>query len=252
MPIIRSRALWGARPPKAPLTPWPGGQPSGSTVHYEGAGGHTDHALCDAEVRSIQAYHMNGEYSDIAYNWLVCQHGVIYEGRPVHQFESAAQRAGNRVHIAICFIGGPLTPFTPAAKASVNYLLLAGHPVIGHRDEPSCSTSCPGDTVETWIHQGHPGGTPAPTPAPAPRPLPLPPGGIHHPVLAIGSHGPAVLELQVKLHHVTGKPSGLDGAFGPLTQQAVRDFQAFFHLGVDGIAGPKTWGMLDYCNALKH
>jgi hypothetical protein len=251
-PQIVSRPIWGAHAPTGPLTPWPAGQPTGTTVHYEGAGGHADHSLCAAEVLSIQNFHQHSGYVDIAYNWLVCQHGVIYEGRPAFRFESAAQRAGNPLHVAICYIGGPLTPFTDAGKAAINGVILQGHPVIGHRDEPSCSTFCPDDTIEAWIHAGHPGAGPVPAPVPAPPRLPLPPEGIHHPVLYIGRRGPAVLELQEHLNTVSHSGLVTDGDFGPRTKGAVENFQRYFHLGVDGIAGPKTWGMLDYCYALKH
>lgn len=249
---IVSRAGWGAAAPTAHLTPWPLHQPSGYTVHWEGAGGHSDHAHCALEVKMIQLYHQTHGYSDIAYNWIICLHGVIFEGRPVQQFESAAQRAGNSTHIAVCFMWGPGWHLTPQAQTALVSLVEARIlPVLGHRDEPSCSTSCPGAEGEDLVHR-IPSLLHGPYPPPLPpTPTPLPPDGHHHPVLAQGSVGPAVGELQRKLKGVTGKPSSVDGRFGPLTAQAVRDFQAFFHLGVDGIAGPKTWGMLDYCAAVK-
>jgi len=248
-PTIVSRAQWGARPATHPLTPWPSGQPTGTDEHWEGAGGHADHSQCAAEVRSIQAFHFAKGYWDIAYNWLVCQHGVIFEGRPAHLYESAAQKQGNSTHIATCYIGGPLTPFTEAAKRAMAYLN-RGH-VQGHRDE--VQTSCPGDVIEAWIHAGCPTtGAPSSSPVPPEPPLPLPSSGIHHPTLAQGSVGPAVMELQQKLNGVSGAGLTTDGNFGPRTKAAVESFQSFFHLGVDGIAGPQTWGLLDYCAALKH
>ena len=59
------------------------------------------------------------------------------------------------------------------------------------------------------------------------------------------------MELQRKLNGVSGAGLVVDGDFGPRTEQAVRNFQAFFQLGVDGIVGPKTWGMVDYCAAIR-
>jgi peptidoglycan hydrolase-like protein with peptidoglycan-binding domain len=36
-------------------------------------------------------------------------------------------------------------------------------------------------------------------------------------------------------------PIAVDGDFGPLTEQAVRDFQASEDIDSDGIVGPITW-----------
>lgn len=257
------RDQWGALPPKANLSPWPGGQPTGDTGHYEGAGGQPDHANCPVEVRSIQRYHQNGVYIDIAYNDVVCQHGVIFQGRDWQHFQSAAQKGGNPLHRSICYLGGPLTPFSAAAQGAVAWWHSTGPgsvqgTFIGHRDEPTCATSCPGDpndpnTVEHWLVSGawHSAPVPSPGPQPPPAPLPMPPQGISHPMLRNGSHGPAVMELQRKLVGVTGATIAVDGAFGPKTEQAVRNFQAFFKLGNDGIVGPKTWGLLDFFAALR-
>lgn len=41
-------------------------------------------------------------------------------------------------------------------------------------------------------------------------------------------------------------PTGVDGQFGPYTQGAVRAFQRAMGISVDGIAGPQTYGALNY------
>lgn len=53
-----------------------------------------------------------------------------------------------------------------------------------------------------------------------------------------GSRGDAVATLQRKLHLIA------DGIFGPITDEAVREFQKSHALKVDGIVGPKTWAVL--------
>ena len=64
------------------------------------------------------------------------------------------------------------------------------------------------------------------------------------PELSRGDLGPKVAELQ-RLLQAAGVPTGpVDGEFGPMTQAAVRRFQAARGLEVDGIVGPKTWAAL--------
>ena len=53
-----------------------------------------------------------------------------------------------------------------------------------------------------------------------------------------GSRGDTVAILQRKLNLIA------DGIFGPITDEAVRDFQKSHGLAADGIVGPKTWAAL--------
>lgn len=53
-----------------------------------------------------------------------------------------------------------------------------------------------------------------------------------------GSRGSDVKALQLKLNLMP------DGIFGPLTEEAVREFQRANRLTVDGIVGPATWDKL--------
>jgi hypothetical protein len=52
-----------------------------------------------------------------------------------------------------------------------------------------------------------------------------------------------VRELQRRLHKL-GLPVGVDGFFGRETEAALMRFQSEHGLDSDGIAGPRTWGML--------
>lgn len=254
-PSVLNRAQWGAAAPQGNLTPWPDHQPSGHTLHWEGAGGNSDHGQCAGEVRSIQRYHFSTGYSDIAYNWIVCVHGVIFEGRPVGHAQSAAQRSGNPLRVAICYMAGPRFTFSPAAQAAFHWLITVWDPAgsrgkaIGHRDEPSCSTSCPGPEIEGDVSKLATAVSPHPVPSPPPPPLPR--TGVSHPTLSVGRVGPAIGELQRKLNGVTGTHLAVDGSFGVNTRAALENFQRYFHLAVDGVAGPNTWGLLDYLAAVK-
>lgn len=74
-----------------------------------------------------------------------------------------------------------------------------------------------------------------------------------------GSTGSLVVTLQRDLnydysHKVFGNtpynfspPLATDGQFGPLTENAVKDFQTKKGLSVDGIVGPHTWHALGAC-----
>ncbi|SES20203.1 peptidoglycan-binding protein [Salipaludibacillus aurantiacus] len=65
-------------------------------------------------------------------------------------------------------------------------------------------------------------------------------------VLRRGARGAQVRELQSALADRGFKTSSqVDGVYGPLTQQAVRDFQRSAGISVDGIAGPQTYGALN-------
>lgn len=58
-----------------------------------------------------------------------------------------------------------------------------------------------------------------------------------------GDSGPAVQALQVQLV-AQGSSISSDGAFGPATASAVRNFQSSAGLAVDGVVGPATWTAL--------
>tara|TARA_B100000963_G_scaffold110861_1_gene96478 strand:+ start:1782 stop:2693 length:912 start_codon:yes stop_codon:yes gene_type:complete len=64
-------------------------------------------------------------------------------------------------------------------------------------------------------------------------------------LLAKGSKGSKVKELQIKLNKVLGLALVHDGDFGNATDKAVRQFQAQYGLKVDGIVGNYTWAAID-------
>lgn len=63
-------------------------------------------------------------------------------------------------------------------------------------------------------------------------------------ILGIGNSGSDVRYLQENLNKA-GYNLSVDGIFGPLTLNAVKDFQKTSGLAVDGLAGPKTFAALN-------
>lgn len=74
-----------------------------------------------------------------------------------------------------------------------------------------------------------------------PSTFPVPPADPKRAMLRKGDHGNSVRDLQVKLR-ILGIAA--DGAFGPATEQAVKDFQEAHGMVADGLVGPKTWAAL--------
>lgn len=64
------------------------------------------------------------------------------------------------------------------------------------------------------------------------------------PTIAPGATGDAVRRAQRALRRTPNLSLAVDGAFGPATERAVKDFQEGAGLVVDGIVGPQTWGAL--------
>ncbi|GAB3480009.1 D-Ala-D-Ala carboxypeptidase family metallohydrolase [Amycolatopsis cihanbeyliensis] len=64
--------------------------------------------------------------------------------------------------------------------------------------------------------------------------------------LSEGASGSDVRQLQIRVSGYPGygKAIAIDGAYGPATKAAVTRFQRAYGLGVDGIAGPETFGKI--------
>lgn len=166
--------------------------------------------------------------------------------------ESFATAHFNHVSVDVCLSGDRrYHPVTDTEVRSIRQCfadargrgeVIANPQIRPHAWTPDNSTICPAHFTLLRINEITAvcqGTVPAPQP---PHP--------NHPTLAPGSTGPAVALLQHELNVGTGQHLAQDGIFGAHTLLAVHAFQAFFHLDVDGIVGPKTWAVLDYCYAL--
>ncbi|TAH39965.1 MAG: hypothetical protein EYC70_00010 [Planctomycetota bacterium] len=118
-PSVYSRAQWGADAPQC-------GSGYCNTTHlgFHHSAGASEYnssswAQCAANVRAIQDYHMftNG-WCDIGYNYLVCVHGDIFEGRAGGDNVRGAHDGWNCGSMGTCWMGYFHTPYhqtlTPA------------------------------------------------------------------------------------------------------------------------------------------
>jgi hypothetical protein len=139
--------------------------PIGVAIHYSGGLHDSDgrHSGCAAKVRSFQQHHMapgglNTERggADIAYSWIVCPHGYVFEGRG-WRYQSGANgtSAGNRNYYAVCLIGGDragrrdVTPEQWQATRDLAHDLRKRRPAARTVRPHSyfAGTGCPGDEI---------------------------------------------------------------------------------------------------------
>lgn len=98
-----------------------------------------------------------------------------------------------------------------------------------------------GEYAEPYQADGSNGGTATAAPAP-----PTTQNTPAMPTVRYGSQGPAVAQAQQMLNVAGAATPELnpDGQFGPLTQQAVKNFQGGVGAVADGVIGAITWGYL--------
>ncbi|WP_267243221.1 N-acetylmuramoyl-L-alanine amidase [Streptomyces sp. PR69] len=251
-PAISGCAVWGARPPSKPVKLLPSG-PHKIIVHHTATANSTDYSRAHsyAFARSVQNHHMDANgWIDTGQHFTVSRGAHILEGRHrsaaalrdgSRQVESSHSTGQNTVAIGIETEGtySSVEPRTAQYTALVQLCThicrqygLRAYQIYGHRDFNQ--TSCPGDRLYALLPQLRAdvaaaiGGDPA---APV------------WPLLRSGDSGERAKTLQhLLVHH--GASITPDGAFGPRTETAVRDFQRLKRASVDGIAGRQTWNQL--------
>lgn len=110
---VRTRAAWGSRttnPAFLPTQP-----PTAFVVHHTAGARCTTQALCDAQMRNIQNFHMNTNgWADIGYNFCIGDNAQVYEGRGWNR-QGAHAPGFNSHSIGFCFFGDFSSVLPPAA-----------------------------------------------------------------------------------------------------------------------------------------
>lgn len=137
--------------------------PDGVAIHYSAADAdeQANHANCAGRVRGIQNFHMDDRgWCDVAYSFLVCAHGYVYEGRGFAK-RTAAQGTnhGNDRYLAVCVLANDdrdeleLNAAVRQGLIDIRRAILERHPrgreTKGHRDFNN--TPCPGDEIYRWV-----------------------------------------------------------------------------------------------------
>jgi len=249
--VTRAQLGWGASEAPDQATA------KGVKIHYEGTHVSNDeHSDCVAEVKAIRLSHLANtkeNYSDIAYNLLVCEHGYVFEGRGKRKRTGAnGNQELNREHYAVCALLGDSGDIKPpeamieGIKDAIAYLRSygAGKEIKGHRD--GYATSCPGEPLYALVKAGklEPGTS---VPAPKPKPLYAPFPGVGF--FRLGQNHPLILAMGKRL-----VAEGYKGySVGPSTKFERGDIKAYAwyqrKLGysgkdADGYPGKSSWDKL--------
>ncbi|MEU8274899.1 peptidoglycan-binding domain-containing protein [Microbispora bryophytorum] len=245
---IIARSGWGARAPKN----------SRDVIHVTWAT-RTEFVVHHTEgpktqkVRAIQDFHINGNgWNDIGYNFLVDEHGTIYEGRG-WLVVGAHCPDHNRTGIGVAFIGSN-NP-TALAEKSIRWLYdeacrKAGRKLKKRTHGQLYATACPGPRLQAWVNAGMPIKEEPPAPAPEPAikiimkgDVPQWPGRVleYDPDESM-MFGEDVRVWQAKLAK-RGWKIDVDSWYGPKSAAVCRGYQKGTGLPVTGKVDRATWDM---------
>lgn len=242
----------------------------GLAIHYPGrpaAYGRLSQAQEAAILRGIRRYHVdtNG-WADFGYQVCISQAGRVWDCRGISRVPAAHASAANpranwRWGAVLLLVGNneDLTDdLVEAFRDFRSRVWLERWPgttdLRGHRQVPGASTTCPGDTVIRAISDGtllaKPGGGGGGSSSPSGKDW-TEEAIMSLPTIRRGARGRDVRKAQglcvafggAARRHIQ-RTGGVDGRFGPGTEQAVEAVQAAGAPPVDGIVGPITWTKL--------
>lgn len=129
------------------------------------------YASMDIGVIDIDEWHKQRQWAGVGYHFVIRRNGVVEKGRP-ETIPGAHARGVNHLSLSICMVGGKADDggaednFTPAQWTALRTLvreLIDRYPslrdedgmprVLGHRDLPNVSKSCPSFEVLDWFNK---------------------------------------------------------------------------------------------------
>lgn len=247
-----TREEWGAAAPHAAYSPLT--TLLGMAVHYEGSPAPAPgHEHCAPAVKSVQTFHQGPSrgWNDIAYSWLVCLHGIVFEARGWgHRTAAQGTTEGNGHYHAVCALGETPHDFTPEQQHGLLTVIDEGRR-LGYGGEVRShssfhGTDCPGPVIRGWVLAGVPYAT-APERSPEVEPVghhrttshPGYPPFSGHP-LVVRTAGSAVTAWQRQMAH-RGWTIVVDGLYGPASSKVCREFQTEKGLTASGQVDRATW-----------
>lgn len=229
----------------------------GVKIHYEGTTVSCEtHSDCVAVVKQIRKSHLANKtenYSDIAYNLLVCRHGYVFEGRGKRKRTGAnGNQDLNKAHYAVMALLGnkgdvePTSEMISGIKDAIAYMRTygAGKDIKGHRD--GHATACPGEPLYALVKAGklEPD---ASTPTAKPKPVYAPFPGVGF--FRLGKKHALVTAMGKRL--VAEGYKGYDEGPGPTFTRADIKAYAWWQRkngytgsSADGYPGKTTWDKL--------